>query len=694
MIDYSDEDITLVLGNPLSEVTTYTGIVGGVYGVAQISYAASSTLLSDKSKYPYFSRLTASTEFQSLAIRDSIDYYSQFGLGWKKVGVIATSEEYGISVAKTFIDNAHDKDIEIATFEQFLLEQEDLSVEMGEFQKSGARVFFAAVLRQWEELIVAADSFGLVGENYVWFGPHVIVDDPFDGDVARLSNGVIGTFQYFPEEDQDYIDFVARWETLDPEIYFGAGPGTIPTPFSIIAYDIVITSALVLEEIINEGEYDPLEERIPAELWSDKIRNTTFDGLSGKVLFDPKGDRLVDFRLEYYNAETNSWKTTAIRTLEEYQFVDDVIWYSNTTDIPDLDIRPPFDYWSCHDGKEKHDPTGKTITIHTPDGDNIDDIDIDYHCDHFIDCKNFSDERIDCSTNYLILFIVFGIITGLLILIAFLFLVFVFIFGVCLKYRRLTVASPTFLVILLISQIIGLSSVFAWFGKPHTVACIFRPWLLGVPALSIICAISVKIYRIWRIFKHRMRKKLISDFSLFILYVFLLLPVFVIIVIWCIVSTPSASMVERDGNDHYLCTSGGFTGTPGGLVFFFILVAYGICILFFGIFLTVATRNVPSQFNEGKLLAISVYNLGFLSVVIIPVFLVLEEYQPFIAWILRTCAILYGFSATMFLQFIPPVFGIIFIDRFKNIKKFSSSLNNSSALNHATSTTSTTNPSV
>ena len=105
-------------------------------------------------------------------------------------------------------------------------------------------------------------------------------------------------------------------------------------------------------------------------------------------------------------------KQPAIRTLEEYQFVDDVIWYSNTTDIPDLDIRPPFDYWSCHDGKEKHDPTSKTITIHTPDGDNIDEIDIDYYCNHFIDCKNFSDERIDFSTNYLILFIVFGIITG------------------------------------------------------------------------------------------------------------------------------------------------------------------------------------------------------------------------------------------------------------------------------------------
>ena len=118
--------------------------------------------------------------------------------------------------------------------------------------------------------------------------------------------------------------------------------------------------------------------------------------------------------------------------------------------------------------------------------------------------------------------------------------------------------------------------------------------------------------------------------------------------------------------EHYVCTTGGFTGSPGGYVFFSILVGYGGVVLFAGIFLSIATRNVPSLFNESKLLAISIYNLGFLSAVIIPVFLVVQPFNPFIAWILRTVAILYAFTATLLLQFAQPVFAIIFIDRLRN----------------------------
>merc|ERR1711879_899375 len=120
--------------------------------------------------------------------------------------------------------------------------------------------------------------------------------------------------------------------------------------------------------------------------------------------------------------------------------------------------------------------------------------------------------------------------------------------------------------------------------------------------------------------------------------------------------------------------SGGFTGTPGGLIFFFILVAYGFVVLLLGIFLSVVTRNVPSAFNESKLLAISMYNLGFLSVVIIPVFLVVQPYNPFIAWILRTVAILYAFAATMVLQFVPPIAGIIIFDRLKDTHPLASKM--------------------
>merc|ERR1711862_813839 len=147
-----------------------------------------------------------------------------------------------------------------------------------------------------------------------------------------------------------------------------------------------------------------------------------------------------------------------------------------------------------------------------------------------------------------------------------------------------------------------------------------------------------------------------------------------IVTLWLIISTPTAKMRNIDGVDHYVCSTGGFTGEPGGYIFFGLLVGYGALVLLCGVFLSIATRNVPSLFNESKLLAISMYNLGFLSVVIIPVFLVVQPYNPFIAWILRTVAILYAFTATMVLQFLPQLVGIFIIDKGRNVKKFKSKL--------------------
>merc|ERR1712084_209304 len=90
-------------------------------------------------------------------------------------------------------------------------------------------------------------------------------------------------------------------------------------------------------------------------------------------------------------------------------------------------------------------------------------------------------------------------------------------------------------------------------------------------------------------------------------------------------------------------------------------------LLLFGAFLSIVTRNIPSFFNESKLVAISIYNLGILAIVVIPVFLVLQEFNPFAAWIIRTVAILYAFAATLALQFVPKIFGMIVLDRGRDV---------------------------
>jgi len=220
--------------------------------------------------------------------------------------------------------------------------------------------------------------------------------------------------------------------------------------------------------------------------------------------------------------------------------------------------------------------------------------------------------------------------------------------------------------------IVGYCSIFAWFGKPHPVACGFQPWLLGLSTLSMITALNTKTFRIWRVFRLKMQKIRITDFELLIIWFLTLLPAVAIVTLWTIISTPTAKMRYLGDADHYVCSTGGFTGEPGGIIFFSILVAYGSIILFIGAVLSIATRKVPSMFNECKLLSISIYNLAFLSVVIIPVFLVVQPYNPFIAWILRTVAILYAFTATLVLQFFSPVVGILIIDKGENVTTFKS----------------------
>ena len=653
-------------------MATQAGIVGTVYDIAQLTPLSSSSVLSDKSKYPYFSRLAATGADQSQLMKDIILYYNERSVsgGWTKVAVISEVVPVTTDWAEKFIEFAA-PEVDIVAYRQFLTgEEADVTFELEQVKLSKARVIVATVFGEWEQFIAKADSVGLVGDSYVWITIPSVVAIPFRAP-SELSLGTIGIFDYFPpslQQDQ----FIELWRSEESAKYPEAGPGTTPIGLTYRAFDMVITAAIAMQKLDEVGLLGS-DERISAELWSSVIRNVTFDGASGFVSFDEVGDRIGPQAIFNYIPESG-WVTVGTWTRANgVEMTKDIVWHSNTTEIPDLDIRDPFKYWSCHDKDSGVDKTGKTIELEEPDGSDINYIDFDYHCDQFIDCKNLSDETNDCSSNYTIIFIIFGILTGLLIFVSIFLIFFVIIFGYVLHYRRLKSASPFFLIIILISILIGYSSVFAWFGKPHPIACGFQPWLLGIAVNSMIVALCVKNIRIWRIFKYPMKLTRITNLDLFVLWVLLLIPGIIILILWTAIATPTAKLRDINDDDHYVCSTGG-VGDPAGYVFFSIFVAYCAIILLFGALVSFLIRNVPSKFNETKLLTISIYNLGFLSAVIIPVFLVVNPYNPFIAWILRTVAILYAFTATMFILFAPIIFGIFISDKGKNDTRFKSSV--------------------
>merc|ERR1712100_448760 len=168
-----------------------------------------------------------------------------------------------------------------------------------------------------------------------------------------------------------------------------------------------------------------------------------------------------------------------------------------------------------------------------------------------------------------------------------------------------------------------------------------------------------KNIRIILIFKNPLKRTTISDQMVLLLWLIMVIPAVFILFLWTLISTPTATLVERDGHEHYICETGGFTGPPGGYVFFGIFVAYVLILLLVGAVISFLTRKVPSLFNESKLIAISIYNLVILAVIIVPVYFVLQNFNPFAGWLIRSLAIIYGFSATLFLMFYPKVYGLV-----------------------------------
>jgi len=665
MLQFEQRGYSLVIGTPISETALATATVGTVFDMAQLASVASTPTLSNDYKFPYFSRMFASGGTSVQLMMDTLQHYSSIaGMGWDRVGLLSSVSEETISLAEIFIERAEENGIEVRTHQSFIIDELDYSVELSELERSKARVFIGMILIDWEFIIDSAAEFGLVGDQYVWFCSASVLSIPFS-EPSENTRGAIGVFEHSEERTSLAKLFTEVWRAADPVEFPTAGPGTTPISLARYAFDMVITVARAMQILDDQGL---LAVRPTAALWSSAIRNVTFDGASGIVRFTETGDRRGSYDLLNYTPENGTWNVVAEwRDDEGFLSWIDPIWHSNTTEIPDLDIRDPFDYWSCYDAEERTDETGKTITLHTPGSKNVDEIDADYHCDRFIDCQNLSDESVNCSANFTIVFIVFGVITGILILQALMLLLFVIVFGYILKYRRVRHASPFFLIVILLSIIVGFSSIYAWFGKPHPVACGFQPWLLGLPAIAMIAALAVKNFRVWRIFRFPLIQTTITNSELFIYWSICMLPALFIVTLWTIISTPTAKLQDFSGEEHYVCATGGFTGEPGGIVFFSILVAYSTIVLIIGAVVSVLSRNAPSRFNESKILTVSIYNILFLAIVGIPVFLIVKPYDPFIAWVLRSVAILYAFGATMYIQFIPILIGIFIVDKGKNI---------------------------
>jgi hypothetical protein len=198
-------------------------------------------------------------------------------------------------------------------------------------------------------------------------------------------------------------------------------------------------------------------------------------------------------------------------------------------------------------------------------------------------------------------------VTGFFILVSLGLTVWLIIFR---NHRVLTAASPLFLGTILFGSLLLYSTVYAWVLNASTVACYLRFWLLGVGFVVMFGALFAKTYRIMRIFTTTdLRVFKITNLQLILVLLILVGVEVVLLAIWSATSRPVRTLSVTDpirpSKDVWVCSTG-----KSGKVMLGILVAYKLCIVLFGIYMSIRIWKIPlKQFNESRAIAFSMYNM-------------------------------------------------------------------------------------
>ncbi|KAJ7370504.1 hypothetical protein OS493_032070 [Desmophyllum pertusum] len=107
-----DKRISAVIGPAVSWISIPVARLLGLYGIPQISYASTSRILGDKTRYTSFLRTVPSDEFQAQAMAKFVHHFH-----WNFVFLIASDDDYGKMGAAAFKTAAKNLSVCIANDE-------------------------------------------------------------------------------------------------------------------------------------------------------------------------------------------------------------------------------------------------------------------------------------------------------------------------------------------------------------------------------------------------------------------------------------------------------------------------------------------------------------------------------------------------------------------------------------------------
>ncbi|KAJ3369505.1 hypothetical protein GGF31_005215 [Allomyces arbusculus] len=229
-----------------------------------------------------------------------------------------------------------------------------------------------------------------------------------------------------------------------------------------------------------------------------------------------------------------------------------------------------------------------------------------------------------------------------------------------LTHPEMKKASPVFLGVTLVGIGMAFAAVPTYVGVPTAAVCAVQPWLLAGAFSVAIGAITVRNFRIYRIFSNPFASTvLLRNHALFVWLAGILAVDVVLLAIWTAVDAPVPTDVKLATSRYTACQS---KNAQFQTVMVSLLYVSKAALLLFSLWLAAQTRAAGGGYSESKSIAFAIYNLTLALCIGLPLAYTDALGQPF-QFAVRALAIMLPAMGLLGALFAPKLVGPGRIDK-------------------------------
>ncbi|XP_059828525.1 gamma-aminobutyric acid type B receptor subunit 2 [Hypanus sabinus] len=608
----------MIFGGVCPSITSIIAESLKEWNLVQLSFAATTPVLADKKKYPYFFRTVPSDNAVNPAVVKFLKHFH-----WRRVGTLTQDVQRFSEVRNDLTSELEKADIQIADTESFSndpcmsvrkLRDNDVRIILGQFdEKMAAKVFCCAF------------NENMFGIKYQW-----IIPGWYQTNWWKIAASINCTVKNLLAAMEGYVsvDFeplsTKAIKTISGQTpqqyeqdYNKMRGGAEYSKFHGFAYDGIWVIATTLQRVIDSSESLGHPHAIPnypsknlSQIFLDSMNETNFFGVTGQVVFR-NGERMGTIKFSQFQDEVEV-------KVGEYNAVADSLELINDT-LRFQGVEPP-----------------KDRTIIQPQ---LRKISLPLYC----------------------------ILSALTIVGMFMSSAFLF-FNIKNRNQKLIkMSSPYMNNLIILGGMLSYASIFLFgldgsFVKPNTfeTLCTVRTWILTVGYTTAFGAMFAKTWRVHAIFKNvKMKKKIIKDQKLLIIVGGMLLIDLCILICWQVVDPLKRTVedypLELDpaGRDFSIRPLLEHCENANMSIWLGIVYAYKGLLMLFGCFLAWETRNVSiPALNDSKYIGMSVYNVGIMCIIGAAVSFLTRD-QPNVQFCIVALVIIFCSTITLCLVFVP-----------------------------------------